>query len=385
MYRVQVEPGRCAHGMTGAPLLPRCARTAGTCGGSWVPVPAAKEACSSRRRGSRSRRTPCRPASSRRAPREHPRRERAVETRRRRGTRRRQALRCHARFHTARKDEKMKTRSHVSCLLAVLAFLAVLQGCGPSMPSTPPTFVLAYTGTDRRVHTLQSVDGSDWVMPAVAPGPDSTAGVTVVHDRNLVWMVLWNSNGSLSYITGIGGLPSADATSGILWESSATTLRTTSPVLGTPALAYVNQKWIAVFASPAGARVVTSVLDSNPLFPADIAAVGVPAIGAVPALAFGRGTLVLASLVRGDLMAQTSTDGITWSTPSTIFAHFDPGLPRTMIESVLPRRARRSASPMDCSTLSADSRGPAAKETRRPAARASWCTDPWKGGYGRTP
>ncbi len=221
----------------------------------------------------------------------------------------------------------MKTRPHVSCLLAVLAFIAFLHGCGPSVPSTPPTFVLAYTGTDRRVHTLQSVDGSDWVLPAIAAGPDSTAGVTVVHDRNLVWMVLWNSNGSLSYITGIGGLPSANATSGIVWESAATTLRTTSPVLGTPALAFVNQKWIAVFASPAGARVVTSLLDSNPLFPADVATVGVSAIGAVPALAFGRGTLVLASLVGGDLVAQTSADGINWSTPSTIFAHFDPGPP----------------------------------------------------------
>jgi len=203
-----------------------------------------------------------------------------------------------------------------SLFIVALAFTVLLAGCtGGPRPSTPPTYVLAWTGADRHVHTLQSTDGSTWVLPATAPGPNSTDGVAVAHDGALSWMVLWNGGGSLSYITGIGGLPSATSSQGITWESTANTLRT-SPATGAPALAFGNQKWVAVYPASGGMRIVRSILDGS----AD-EDLGIATGRTTPALAFGAGKFVFAYLDGSrNLVARTSPDGMTWSPPSTIFA-----------------------------------------------------------------
>lgn len=214
----------------------------------------------------------------------------------------------------------MRAQPH-SSFFVTLVCIALLTGCaggGPG-PATPPTFVLAWTGTDSRVHTLQSTDGSTWVQPAVAPGPNSTDGVAVAHDGTLHWLVLWNSGGSLSYISGIGGLPSAAAATGITWESTATTLRT-SRVTGTPALAYGNRKWVAVYLASSGLRIVRSILDSSTTNAAD-EDLGITTASFTPALTFGAGKFVLAYLDQSrNLVARTSPDGMTWSQPSPIFS-----------------------------------------------------------------
>src|SRR5215210_1188120 len=211
-------------------------------------------------------------------------------------------------------------RNRPSLFFAALVCIALLASCasgGPTL-STPPTFVLAWTGADNRVHTMQSTDGSIWVLPAVAPGPNSTDGVAVAHDGRLQWLVLWNAGGRLSYISGIGGLPSTTAATGITWESTATTLRT-SQVTGTPALAYGNQKWVAVYLASGGLRIVRSILDSSTTNAAD-EDLGIATASFTPALTFGAGKFVLAYLDGSrNLVARTSPDGMTWSQPSTIF------------------------------------------------------------------
>src|SRR5258706_11323287 len=148
----------------------------------------------------------------------------------------------------------MKTRLSLWLSFVALACVALFLGCnrGGVTLSSSPTFVLAWGGTDGRVHTMQSKDGSTWVLPAEAPGPNSSTGASVAHDGTVGWMVLWNSGGQLSYNFGVGGLESATATTGIRWESSSTRLRT-SIVSQTPAVAYGNQKWVAAFVDPGNA------------------------------------------------------------------------------------------------------------------------------------
>ena len=217
----------------------------------------------------------------------------------------------------------MRAKLPLSLFFVALACLALLPGCTGRVPtpSTPPTFVLAWTGTDSRVHTLQSTDGSTWVLPAVTPGPNSTAGVMAAHDGTLSWLVLWNSGGTLSYITGVGGLPAATASAGITWESSANTLRS-SPVSMTPAVAYGNQKWMAVYLGPSNAlKIVRSILDGSSAITAADADLGITSAAFSPALTFGARRFVLAYLDRSlNLVARTSSDGVTWSQPSTIFS-----------------------------------------------------------------
>ena len=209
-----------------------------------------------------------------------------------------------------------------SILLIVLACLASLPSCTgtpPPTPSTPPTFVLAWTGTDSLVHTLQSTDGTTWVLPATAPGPSSTHGVSVAHDGRVNWMVLWNSATTLRYITGIGGLPSATATTGITWQSTSNTFRA-SPVSSTPAVAFGNQKWAAVYLGSSNRlRFVSSILDSTSTTNSDVDT-GITSGSFSPGLAFGVGKFVLAYLDGSfNLVSRTSTDGLTWSSPNTIF------------------------------------------------------------------
>ncbi len=214
-----------------------------------------------------------------------------------------------------------RIRPFLSLSLAALACVVLLPGC----TSTPPTFVLAWTGTDSRVHTMQSTDGSSWVLPATAPGPNSTEGVAVAHNGMSAWLVLWNSGGQLSYITGIGGLPSATSSTGITWESAANALRT-SPVTGTPALAYGNQKWVAVYLASGGLRIVRSVLESSSTRPADEDLGLAAATSFTPALTFGAGRFVLAYLDgTRNLVARTSSDGRSWSPPATVFPITDIG------------------------------------------------------------
>jgi hypothetical protein len=213
----------------------------------------------------------------------------------------------------------MKTK-----LLYLFILSALFIGCG-TRPSTPPTFVLAYTGTDNRVHMLQSKDGATWVLPAVAPGPMSTDGVSAAHDGNLTWMVVWNGGGTLRYITGVGGLPTATSATGITWESTSNTI-TTSVVGGTPAVAFGNGKWVAVFASAGALKVVPSVLQGSTTSASDVD-LGF-STSFTPALTFGAGKFVLAYLDGSQtLVARTSTDGVTWTAPTTVFARVDPGPP----------------------------------------------------------
>lgn len=223
--------------------------------------------------------------------------------------------------------------------LVALACLTLLSNCQP----TPPTFVVAYTGVDNLVHTLQSNNGTTWALPTAIPASANTEGVAVAHNggRTLGWMVLWNSGGTLNYVTGLGGLPSPTATTGIRWSATVTQVPRTAQVTLTPALAFGNQKWAAAYqtAGPDSTlRFHPSMLDQTPANTTTLERNTSIKLDSSPALAFGAGRFVLAFVGPStapkprhlDLVAITSTDGgITWSEPSTIFPFTQVGQGQT--------------------------------------------------------
>lgn len=192
---------------------------------------------------------------------------------------------------------------------------------GTPIPTQPPYFVMAWTATDNLVHTLESMNGATWMGPTTMPGPTSTDGAAVAYDGTRTWMVMWNSGGSLNFVTGVGGMPTTPA-AGITWVPAATLVPTTAPARGTPTIAYTNGSWVAAFQDASNMlRIIPSV------FPAPAIATDVPLgfaadSSAQPALAFGAGRFVLAFVdTNRNLVARTSLDGLCWSAPNTIFPY----------------------------------------------------------------
>ncbi len=219
----------------------------------------------------------------------------------------------------------------IATLAVTLSWVATARGQPPvvpllggtPIPIQPPYFVMAWTGTDTgviplsRINTLESTDGATWMRLRFTPAPISTDGAAVAYDGTRTWMVMWNSGGSLNFVTGIGGMPTTPAT-GITWfAGSATRLPTTTSARGTPAVAFGNGSFVAVFQDGTGMlRMVPSV------FPRPATETDVPLgfAGTDPALAFGAGRFVLAFVdTNRNLVARTSMDGLCWSAPETIF------------------------------------------------------------------
>lgn len=223
-------------------------------------------------------------------------------------------------------------------LFALLALIAatLLPGCagGPgSRPVTPPTFVAAWTqdGPAGQLWTLESNDGIIWRNPTAqnlqGNQSESNSGPAIAHDRKLSWMLMWPNPRGLDYKNGVGGL-ALSGRGGVVWEAQPQQGRLPFTALGerplgSPALAFTRDRWVAVFrvANSGGKiRIVRSLPNSASAWePArDIEVQSPNGLRSVsstndPALAYGQGTLVLIHRGPSSFIASTSTDGVSWT------------------------------------------------------------------------
>ncbi len=208
------------------------------------------------------------------------------------------------------------------CLLGLLLVFVVLNGANCPRNQAPiPTYVLAWTGTDNQVNTLESRDAITWLHKRTHTGSISNAGPVIAHDGHLGWMLMWTTptGGGLKYLSGIGSSGSTSSSSGILWGADIETINISSDryaALGTPTLAYGNNGWVVAFDVRSGIQVIREVPQPGPIVWESVMKVDG---SSTPAIAFGQNKFVLtySSSFRSSV-AITSTDGITWSPPNDI-------------------------------------------------------------------
>ena len=220
----------------------------------------------------------------------------------------------------------------LSLLLAGLSALSLLPGCaGGARPSTPSTFVAAWTVSGGQVRTIESNDGIVWRNYASqnlqGNASESDAGPALAHDGGLNWMLMWPNPRGLDYKTGIGGVP-LSGQGGVTWEPQPIQGRLPFTALGgrpvgSPALAHGNDRWVVAFrtagtgnrlrlvrSQPGSATAWEPARDMEVAMPGGVRNVSTQRN---PALAFGQGTFVLVHRGQSDYIASTSPDGIAWT------------------------------------------------------------------------
>lgn len=232
----------------------------------------------------------------------------------------------------------MKTGRFLSPFLFVLASCALLFGCAGSVrPTTPPTFVMTWTadpsfgGPSGQVWTIESNDGIVWKNPSPqnlqGNQSESAAGPAIAHDGNLTWMLMWPNPRGLDFKLGTGGV-ALSGEGGVVWESQPHQGLLPVSTLGfrpngSPALAFGNDRWVAVFRTVGTGdrlRVVRSQPNSATSWESarDITvqtAAGVRNISSPrdPALVFGQRTFVLIHRRQTGFNSTTSPDGVIWT------------------------------------------------------------------------
>lgn len=224
----------------------------------------------------------------------------------------------------------MKQGRFLSPVFLTLTVLALFTGCagGPRpTPTTPPTFVMAWTSDGAppgQVWTTESNDGIVWRNPTTqnlqGNASESNAGPALAHDGNISWMLMWPNPRGLDYKTGLGGVALSGA-GGVVWEQQPIQGRLPVQVTGSPTLAFGVNRWLTVFRSTGNRlRAVRSQQNSSAAWEAarDVEFQGpagpLPAISQRdPALAFGAGTFVLVRRTATGFFASTSPDGIAWT------------------------------------------------------------------------
>jgi hypothetical protein len=235
---------------------------------------------------------------------------------------------------------------------AVLGVLIGVLGCpgrnngGALRPSTPPTFVLAWTDPLGDVHTLESPDGQTWLNERTQVGASSATGPGlngpgIGHDGNLTWLLVWptqvgappNASAGLALKVGIGGVPAGGQPGGVVWEETIRAGPVINPIAGRPSVTFGGGRWYIAYRTVGGGiEVVRSDPNSVAAWSPPTLVVLPPGTGLFsstdPAVAYGNGTLVLAFLRGGTVFAAGSPDGMTWSAPSPIGASepFGPGI-----------------------------------------------------------
>lgn len=154
----------------------------------------------------------------------------------------------------------MKTARFLLPFLVALAAISILSGCasGPiARPTTPPTFVMAWTldGPPGQVWTVESNDGIIWrnAGPQNLQGnlSESSAGPAIAHDGNLAWMLMWPNPRGLDYKIGTGGV-ALSGQGGVVWEPQPHQGRLPFTAIGgrpagSPALTFGQGRWVAAF------------------------------------------------------------------------------------------------------------------------------------------
>lgn len=184
----------------------------------------------------------------------------------------------------------------------ITTFAIMLSACtGPlPTPSTPPTFVMAWTDTGEQVHTIESPDGLTWRNATAHARANSTGTPEVAHDGRLTWLLIWGRPIGLHYKVGIGGAPISEP-EGIIWEQNVTSGQLPVSINGGPAAAFGNGRWVVVYRSSGGGL---EVVRSQPNDPTEWEAPtnllhrdpgGDRPVGSThdPDLAFGNGRFVL--------------------------------------------------------------------------------------------
>jgi hypothetical protein len=211
--------------------------------------------------------------------------------------------------------------------LGLVFLVTILISCaGQIRPSTPPTFVLAYTNLNT-VRTAESPDGVAWRNGMAHAGADTEHGPAIAHDGNLTWLLMWGNRGGLDFKVGTGGVPLSGG-GGVIWEQRVNRGALPVQVVGSPAIAHGNNRWVVAFRT-AGDRifVVRSLANSATNWEAarqvEFASPSGPRPAITdrdPALAFGENRFVL--LFRrpalGDVAAAPSADGLIWDLPVAI-------------------------------------------------------------------
>jgi hypothetical protein len=223
--------------------------------------------------------------------------------------------------------------------LAVVGLLVGVAGCprtgtgGGPRPSTPPTFVLAWTDPAGAVNTLESPDGTTWLNGQVHASATSVNGPGVGHDRNLTWLLVWPTRVGLALKVGIGGVPTGGQPGGVLWDQSVSPGPAVNPIVGRPSVAFLRDRWYIAYRTVGGGievvrsrpNSVTSWDPPNPI----VYPTGGLVSRADPALTYYDGVLALAFLQSPFTIAVTfSFDGISWTGPNSIGSSesFGPGI-----------------------------------------------------------
>lgn len=230
----------------------------------------------------------------------------------------------------------MKTERLLLPLLVALAALPFFTGCASGRivrPTTPPTFVMAWTldGPSGQVWTVESNDGIIWrnSAPQNLQGnlSGSNSGPAIAHDRNIAWMLMWPNPRGLDYKIGTGGV-ALSGQGGVVWEPQPHqgllpfTAIGGSPA-GSPALTFGHGRWVVAFRTSGTGdkiRVVRSQQNSATTWELarDMEVQTPSGLRSVvsqhdPAIAFGQGSFVLIHRGPTNFIASTSPDGISWT------------------------------------------------------------------------
>ena len=139
-----------------------------------------------------------------------------------------------------------------------LALLLAAQACRPGggggpapVPlAPPPTFVLAWNGPGGGITTAESSDGLVWTRRIVHGTTNSALfGPALAHDGALTWLLMWADGPELRFKAGVGGTTAA---SGITWESVPTSGVLSVQPASSPAIAFANGRWLAVWHDASG-------------------------------------------------------------------------------------------------------------------------------------
>lgn len=226
-------------------------------------------------------------------------------------------------------------RNLLLCSPALL-FLSLLSSCTPSQsnqnggsPTPQPNaagFVLAWTGPNNQIKTIESVDGLAWRRSNPDPQATTTSGDVgpAIAYGNFVWRLMWKDGGELKSKVGLGN---PTTSTGITWAQDIDHLRVNTDA--SPALAFGNDRWVTVFRVSSRRLMVirtdptsgswetspTVVVHAGPIIP--------PTTAYAPGLTFGEFNgqkLFVLAYVDSTLHAvsATSSDGLTWSPASRI-------------------------------------------------------------------
>src|SRR5690606_24676963 len=150
-------------------------------------------------------------------------------------------------------------------------------------------------------------------------------GPALGHDGARTWMLMWANGPELQYKVGIGGRAGP---AGILWESTPN-IGVLSVFPGSsPAVAFANDRWLAVWRSSDTIRSVRSDARSSTSWEnaRTVTHGGAPAPSSrAPALTSatinGQRVFVMVYNHRSlGAVATTSSDGVTWTPPAVIAA-----------------------------------------------------------------